>query len=196
MGVAYYPVPDYMKYDKEYFDKYVGYANTPIGDNITNFRCKFVMRHVNDVINLCDIGIGCGDFLTMITPKIPMSRGYDINPFGIEWLRQKRNYADPYLSKFDVMTFWDSLEHIPDFDLMIANCRKWLFISMPIYLNLHDDLLQSKHFRKDEHFWYFTHLGLTELMYTHGFMFVASSNKERELGREAITTFAFRRCSE
>lgn len=189
-------MPDYSKYDKEYFDKYVGYAETPVGTAITAFRCEFTSHYVTGHDTLCDIGIGCGDFLTSIEPYMSSVRGYDVNETALDWLAKRNMYSDPHISSFDIMTFWDSLEHIPDFDLMLANCRKWLFISMPIYLNLHDDLLQSKHFRKDEHFWYFTHLGLTELMYTHGFMFVASSNKERELGREAITTFAFRRCSE
>lgn len=176
-----------------YFDKYVGYANTEMGKAITAFRLEFVLKYAGSNVSVCDVGIGCGDFLDAMRRFVLRAVGYDVNDAALDWLAERRLYADPYISRVDVMTFWDSLEHIPNFDLILQNCMQWAFISMPIYLDLHDDVLSSKHYRKDEHFWYFTHIGLVETMYQLGFSFVASSNKERELGREAITTFAFRR---
>lgn len=172
------------------------YANSEIGVYINDFRINFVTKYA-DLINtkktICDVGIGCGQFLKKL-PK-NSSYGYDVNPIAVDWLVNNNHWADPYTHTFDIITFWDSLEHIPDFDKILFNARLLVFISMPIYTDLHDDLLSSKHLRKNEHFWYFTHLGLVNLMYKLGFALVAVSNKEQEYGREAISTFAFRRCT-
>ena len=70
--------------------------------------------------------------------------------------------------------------------------REWLFMSLPVFNDV-DHVLRSKHFKPDEHFWYFTRDGLVAAMLMCGFKLVAESDVESELGREDIGTFAFRR---
>ena len=41
--------------------------------------------------------------------------------------------VDPYVVPFEAMTLWDVLEHIPDFQALLANVREWLFVSLPIF---------------------------------------------------------------
>lgn len=90
------------------------------------------------------------------------------------------------------MTLWDVLEHIEDFPAVIANVRDWLFLSLPIFRDA-DHALRSKHFKPNEHCWYFTRDGLVAAMSMCGFALVSESRVETELGREDIGTFAFRR---
>jgi hypothetical protein len=84
------------------------------------------------------------------------------------------------------------LEHIPDFQSLLANVNDWLFLSLPIFRDA-GHALRSKHFRPEEHYWYFTRDGLTFAMKMCGFVLVSESMIETELGREDIGTFAFKR---
>jgi hypothetical protein len=79
-----------------------------------------------------------------------------------------------------------------DFGLLLANCREWLFLSLPIFRDA-EHVLRSKHFKPAEHCWHFTRDGLLFAMKSCGFTMVSESNVETELGREDIGTFAFRR---
>jgi len=72
--------------------------------------------------------------------------------------------------------------------------RKWLFVSLPIFRDA-EHVLRSKHFRPQEHVWYFSRDGLIYAMKQCGFDLVSESNVETELGREDIGTFAFKRSS-
>jgi len=93
------------------------------------------------------------------------------------------------------MTLWDVLEHIPNYQLLLANVREWLFVSLPIFRDA-EHVLRSKHFRPTEHCWYFTRDGLVYAMKQCGFELVAESTFETDLGREDIGTFAFQRVAQ
>ncbi len=51
----------------------------------------------------------------------------------------------------------------------------------------------SRHFRRDEHYWYFTDAGLCVWMDRHGFQLRERDNIETLLGREDISSYAFER---
>jgi hypothetical protein len=90
---------------------------------------------------------------------------------------------------------WDVLEHISDFQPLLVNVREWLFLSLPIFTDA-KHALRSKHFRPDEHCWYFTRDGLVFAMKMCGFVLISESSVETDLGREDIGSFAFRRISD
>jgi hypothetical protein len=92
------------------------------------------------------------------------------------------------------MTFWDSLEHIEDMELIISKITEWAFVSIPIFDNA-EHCLKSKHFRKDEHFWYFTNQGIKAWFRSQGFECVEENSMESQLGREDIKSYAFKRCT-
>lgn len=188
-GIGYYPVSSNV-YDASYFEKYGHYAETPMGRKITEERAALVRRHFTG--NLLDVGIGSGQFVD----SLPGAQGYDVNPDAVKWLKDRDRYADPYTGKsFACMTFWDSLEHIKDPTRILRYVKRWVFVSMPIYTGL-EHLLSSKHFRKDEHFWYFTEKGLTGWFKTQGFQRVECNDSEIKAGREDIKSFAFRRVAD
>jgi hypothetical protein len=173
-------------YDAEYFDKYVGYQNTERGRLITEARMEFVARHYDG--SLLDVGIGSGHFVA----SRDKTYGFDINPKGIQWLKERGAYGDLETGEFSAYTFFDSLEHIKDLNPLLDRMASGtkVFISIPIF----DDMahvLRSKHFRPDEHYWYFTGLGFVKFMAYHGFYVIDIDDFEIHLGREDIKSFAF-----
>jgi hypothetical protein len=186
-GMGWYPVTE-APYDAAYFAKYQGYADTEMGRRITAARVALVNRYAGPDASVCDIGIGCGDFIT----ARPFTRGTDVNPAGIRWLRERGLEADLTSERYDALTFWDSLEHIPNPGPLLAHARGWVFCCLPIFTGP-EHVLSSKHFRPDEHCWYWTARGLMRWMAEHGWTCVEIVDIETTLGREDIHTFAFRR---
>lgn len=186
LGYGHYPVPKDRPYDEEYFEKYRKMANTEMGDKITQARIDLVRRHYSG--SICDVGIGSGQFVE----TCDQAYGYDVNPAGIRWLKDKNKFHELYINKIDGLTFWDSLEHIDTPENAIAMSNKWVFVSIPIFDSA-EHILSSRHFRKDEHIWYFTHDGLIDWFYLHGFRCVEYNKIETEMGRDGIFTYAFER---
>lgn len=185
-GVGFYPVKCDGVYDESYFEKYKAYTDTEIGHKLNESRVDMVRRHYHGPV--VDIGIGCGDFVSACGDAF----GYDINPAGIKWLKQRNLWSDPYNAKVTAITCWDSLEHIEKPWELLNQVREWVFVSIPIFEDS-GHILRSKHFRKDEHFWYFTHQGFIEFMNFYGFNMIEYSNMETEIGRDGIGSYVFRR---
>lgn len=194
-NIGRYPVPMFRgshPYDKDYFSKYSFYAQTDLGIKLDTARMLFVDRHLNPGATVVDVGVGCGNFINVRNRAQSNTFGYDINPAAVKWLAENGLWWDPW--QFDMLaaTFWDSLEHFSNPADILRRVAEWAFISIPIFKDpKHAD--QSKHFRPDEHFWYFTHEGLIDYMVEHGFQLVESNRMEIALGREDIHTFAFKR---
>lgn len=191
-GMGYFPVnPNDEPYDADYFAKYESYAKTPLGVALTDWRIKFVADHYEGEV--IDIGIGCGQFVER-RGEHERTLGYDVNPAGVAWLRARNRWREvrrvPY--NLPALTFWDSLEHIDDPATILSGVQGWVFVSLPIFENC-EDILNSKHFRKDEHRYYWTFQGFVNYMTLNGFTFISYSDAESRLGREGIRSFAFKR---
>jgi hypothetical protein len=194
-GVGYLNVTD-APYDADYFAKYAGYAATAQGRAITQARIDMVYRHgMLEIGDLTDVGIGCGDFISGLQETTATIRVYgsDINPAGVDWLARRGCFRDPYETEADALTFWDALEHIPDVERMIANAQKFVFCSLPIVPGDGPPRNDWKHYRADEHCWYFTRKGFIGWMRAQGFQCIECSAAETLLGRDDIESFAFRR---
>lgn len=183
LGIGYYPVED-TPYDQAYFEKYVGYEDTEIGKKLNQSRVDLVNKY--DYDSIVDIGVGSGQFIKAIDGAL----GYDINPYAIEWLRSAKRWYT--FTEVDAMTFWDCLEHIHNPTELLSLAKKYVFVSCPIYKDK-EHILRSKHFRPDEHCWYFTADGLCTFMSNFDFELVESNRIEEECGREDIGTFVFKR---
>lgn len=188
IGIGYYPVADGIApYDADYFARYAVQADSDMGRALMAARVEFVAGHYAD--ELVDIGIGSGAFIA--ARKAP-TLGYDVNPAAVEWLKARELFVDPYAEPVEAVSLWDVLEHIPDFVALLSNVRRFVFVSLPIFHNA-AHVLRSKHFRKDEHCWYFTAHGLVRVMRDHGFRCLAFDDRETRIGREDILSFAFAR---
>jgi hypothetical protein len=187
LGVGFYEVKDPLApYDVRYFARYLGYRDTDLGRRLTQCRVDLVDRYWDRPV--VDVGIGCGQFVD----ARPGTRGYDVNPVGVHWLREKGLFCDPYREPVEAVTLWDVLEHIPAFDRLLARVQARVFVSMPVYSGP-CEVLASKHFRPDEHCWYFTSFGFLAVMRDLGWELLEHNEEESRLGRDGIASFAFQR---
>jgi Methyltransferase domain len=187
-GCGYFPVaPSSDVYDAAYFSKYEAYAETPMGKALNVARLSLVARHYAG--HLVDVGIGAGSF---VAARGANTDGYDINPVAVEWLNRRDKWWNPRTRPCDAVSMWDALEHIPDFAALLDHVRAFVFVSVPIFEGP-DHVLASKHYRRDEHCWYFTTPGFVDMMWCLGWQCVEVNEEEIKLGRDSIASFAFRR---
>ncbi|OAT41373.1 phage protein [Hafnia paralvei ATCC 29927] len=186
IGMGRFPVPKDRPYDDSYFSRYQKMADTPMGHALTKARIELVGRHYTGPV--LDVGIGAGQFVEARAE----TKGYDVNPAGVHWLVAHGYWKQLYDSCHPALTFWDSLEHIDHPELAISQAEQWVFVSVPIFDSA-DHILLSRHYRKDEHIWYWTHDGLIRWFAQHGFRCIEHNSVECELGREGIGSYAFRR---
>ncbi|KAA5949406.1 class I SAM-dependent methyltransferase [Pantoea sp. Bo_2] len=186
-GIGKYPVEiSDHPYDYSYFDKYKSMAGTKIGKALNLARVEMVKRHWRGIV--VDIGIGSGSFIELYGNAL----GFDINPAGVSWLKDRGVWADLYTETYEALTMWDCLEHLYEPELAVAQAKKWVFLSIPVFDDA-EHVLRSKHFRKDEHVFYFTHTGLLRWFDGQGFDCIEHNTMETKLGREGIGSYAFRR---
>lgn len=193
-GVAYQPdMSKSVPYDLEYFEKYVMDETTLMGVELNKRRLDVVKRWARN-FKIIDIGVGCGTFIKYALAGDFDISGYDINPCAVHWLVKHGVYENIHKTdkKFMCYTFWDSLEHIPEPQKILdkIGLGAYVFVSMPIFENL-NDIIKSKHYRPDEHYYYFTPLGLLKWFSKHGFSVKSIMDFEQEAGREKIKTFLF-----
>lgn len=179
-----------VEYDKHYMETYVRLENTDIARKLNAGRKAITDKWCS---SLLDIGIGSGEFIKASGLVV---YGYDINPVAVRWLRENGLYKDPYaeMPKVNGLTFWDSLEHIPNPGALLYLVPKdyYAFISMPIFTDL-TRVRRSKHYKPNEHYYYFTSNGMIKYMTDSGFSLVEMSDFETRSGREDILTFVFRK---
>lgn len=187
-------------YDADYFAKYQEMARTPIGQRLNAFRVALVARYALQLqrpdVTVLDVGIGDGAFLRGIESFEPVKMipaGMDVNPVGIAYLKERDQLVpDPWPRCADIVTFWDSLEHIRDPREHLKMTRAYAIVSLPVFADALD-AQGSKHFRPEEHFWYFTRMGFAQFAQQEGFEVVDVLATESAIGRESIETFVLKR---
>lgn len=177
------------EYDAAYFDKYSAYEGSPVSDALNGFRVGFVAEHAGAGRRCLDIGIGCGEFIK----RRPRTFGFDVNQKAAEWLKSRQLWREDF-GAFDCFTFWDVIEHIDDPHIYFRQIpdASYLFASLPTFVDL-GEVRASKHYRPGEHLYYFTRQGFIDWMKAYRFELLDVQDYETEAGREAITSFAFRK---
>jgi len=86
------------------------------------------------------------------------------------------------------------IEHLPDPWVYFRHIslHAQLFCSIPLFYGL-GGIRTSKHYRPNEHLYYFTEEGFRGWMEMHGFMCLDMQSFEIDAGRESIYSFAFKR---
>lgn len=185
-GMGFHP-REPISYEHDYWEKYLGYDDTPLGEALTAARKELVDFYYRG--SVVDIGIGGGKFVLSMGAK---GFGYDVNKDAINWLMAFDRFCDPYSGPVSCITCWDSLEHIQNPENLINQVTDWVFVSLPIFENP-NTITKSKHYRPGEHIWYWSDFGLINWFKTLGFELIEKNNMETDLGREAISTYVFRR---
>lgn len=178
-----------IAYDRAYFDMYAAYAGSSVEQALNQARCRLVNTYAGPECSVLDVGVGSGAFIR----ARPNTWGWDVNPCAREWLESAGKLSG-HVGNFSAFTMWDVLEHVPtpaDYFCRMPP-RSLLFLSMPIFAGL-GDIRASKHYKPDEHFYYFTEKGLTDWLAHYGWRHIETNDEETRAGRESILSFAFRK---
>jgi len=169
-----------MDYDIEYYENMLrNYSKT--AEQISEVRWRFISQ-LNPKTVL-DYGSGVGWFRAFRPAGVSVW-SYDIMPVpqtGID------------LRMYDVVCFWDVLEHIPDFSRIepVLALARHIAASLPLLPNNNPQQLSEwKHFKPGEHLHYFSHDTLSALMKTYGFVELKKGMPECP-PREGIWSYLF-----
>ncbi len=168
-------------YDLNYYENLLKMYSKS-AEQINNIRWEFI-SDINPKVVL-DYGSGVGWFRAY-RPKDVEVYSYDIGNFpqtGIE------------LRMYDVVCFWDVVEHVPDFTILesILNLSRHVAITLPIYEENVENLEAWKHFKPNEHLHYFTKKSLVALLNKYFFEEIKSGQPECP-PRQDIWSFLFKR---
>jgi 2-polyprenyl-3-methyl-5-hydroxy-6-metoxy-1,4-benzoquinol methylase len=125
---------------------------------------------------LLDIGAGTGDFLNTAKNKNWSVEGIEPNDQARKLAKQKRIELKPEVSnleikKFDVITMWHVLEHIPDLQIQIKELKRllkpngYLIIAVPNFKSYDAQYYKSFWAAYDvpRHLWHFSKVSIQKL---------------------------------
>jgi len=176
-----------LVYDEEYTIEYNARQMGALNDELSYLRLGLLLGGINQsMVKLLDVGYGDGNFLSKTKSIVKDCYGYDIPPVfplpqGVE---RVDNVTGAY---YDVVTFFNSLEHMPEIDFIKNIQCKYLMITTPWCHYFSDDWFETwKHRKPNEHIWHFNDETLTRFMNQSGYSVVHLSNVEDCLRGEKI----------
>lgn len=176
-----------VKYDAAYMARCASHPPQMVA-KINEGRCKFVAKHVPRKAEVIDVGVGDGSFIR----SRPNTKGMDVNPVAVAWLRLAGLNASSV--RCHHLTMWDTLEHMPAPSLYLdqISVGYCLFVSLPIFSDL-GKIRESRHYRPGEHLLYFTAVGFVMWALKQGFYLLEESDFESVCGRADIRSFALKK---
>lgn len=167
-------------YDIEYFYNMLR-MYSPTAERICKARWDFVSEAKPRTV--LDFGSGCG-FFKAFAPKDVKVDTFDVMPVPQTGIKSER---------YDLVTFWDVLEHIPNLEDLryVFDKADWLGVTVPIK-PADVPWEKYKHFKIGEHIHHFQEDHLKAVMAHFGFELVKNGNPECP-PREMIGSFLFRR---
>jgi hypothetical protein len=184
---GWYPVTGADKlYDDAYFDKFEHYSTTLMGKKITHERVQLVKNYYDGPV--VDVGVGSCHFMD----RHDKCLGFDVSSYGIKKIIERDKWCNPYEQPVEAITCWDSFEHIKDCWALLENVQQYVFISIPYVLGA-QQVLKSKHYKPNEHWWYLTVNGLIKCFGECGFACINTSHFEESHGRSDIVSCVFKR---
>lgn len=157
----------HIEYTEDYTSNYDVYPST-----LSFSRLGYLISKLGQIpSSLLDVGYGNGDFLNQAKKVIAKCFGYDVantnTPLGCEKVFDLKDY-------YEIICFFDSLEHFEDIDFVSdLNC-KYIYISVPSCNFGEDDewFEKWKHRKPSEHIWHFDETSLITFMKSKGFTLV------------------------
>lgn len=146
---------------------YSNYYNKIPSEEMSIIRYRILKDYIKDFNSVCDFGYGNGSFIEYCRDESHTCYAYDVSdypvPVGVTRLNNMQE------QEFDVVTFFDSLEHVESSDLVsfLNNIKsKYFVVSVPWF---HEFLGPEwfstwKHKKDNEHFHYFDMHGLVGLL--------------------------------
>ena len=168
-----------VTYDRAYLD--ARYA--AIDDRVRALAARRVWvlsQFVPTGGELIDFGCGTGRVVEAATGKWASSGCDLVHPSPFTWLSRGRL---DWPGRWDVATFFDSLEHVPDPDVLMRELNPtWVMISVPWCHRPGDPawFMRWKHRRPGEHLWHWGRESLDGFFASLGYRPVMHSSFEDE----------------
>lgn len=176
-GVIYQLNVNKILYDEDYVEtRYNAYPTTSL---MSHLRLGYLLGALENVPNsILDVGYGNGDFLKTAQRMIKNCYGNDIEPAFP--LPNNISYVkNIYDAHYDVVCFFDSLEHFDNIYEIKELKTDYIYISVPWCHYVDDKWFETwKHRRENEHLWHFNLSSLTNFMRSIGFEYITHSNVE------------------
>jgi len=149
-------------YNKDYIAaRYDSYATTPLMSHLRLGIVTAVARGPK----ILDVGYGNGDFIKLACRAGFDGWGNDVH--GADYgVREVVDLGEmPGFPQWDVVTFFDSLEHFPSLDMVrdLGRRAHTIIVSIPRKPTLFPCDLDWKHYRPGEHLHYFSTFSLQKL---------------------------------
>ncbi len=175
-GVIYQVKKKPFNYNSNYIETYNNYGE--IGKYMSYLRLGNIIGSINRIPeSILDIGYGNGSFLEVCSSIIKDCNGNDISNYPVP--KNCKFVEDKFSRHFDVITFFDSLEHFLEIEwIKDLNCN-FIVVSLPDCHYKDDEwFLTWKHRKPDEHLWHFNKMSLTSFMEKMGYTVVSLTNIE------------------
>lgn len=193
--------PEPFAYDKKYISTYSTPKYTSKAKLLQNRRFSFAVGiHGRPINSLIDVGFGDGAFMKLAKEQIKIVGGIDITSLAVP----SGCYYTNRFEQVDVVTFHDSLEHIPDLMFMREIPAETIIISLP-YCHFKTRGIEwfcneYYHRKKNEHLHHFDQFSLGKFMDNMGWYCVSISNHEDGIRKRDpewnILTMGFKRKQE
>lgn len=168
---------DKIKYDVDYIDqRYNTYNDKVI--NMSHLRLGYIIGSIGFIPNsILDIGYGNGGFLSTCSNIIQNCYGNDVSSYSIP---DGCIFIDDICKdEYDVITFFDSLEHFEDLSFINNLKCKYICISVPECHYFSDKWFDLwKHRRENEHLFHFNKTSLDKFMLENNYNNINSTNVE------------------
>ena len=176
-GVIYQIEKEIFQYNQDYVNNsYVVYE--PLPTYMGYLRLGNIIGSIGRVPkSILDVGYGNGSFLKVCKNIIPNCYGYDISEYPVPEGCVK---SDSMFNKFyDIITFYDSLEHFEEIEFVKKLKCNYICISVPNCHYKNEEWFRDwKHRRPNEHLWHFNLKSLENFMLRMGFSMINSTNIE------------------
>ncbi|TRO67375.1 class I SAM-dependent methyltransferase [Christiangramia sabulilitoris] len=188
-----YPVPENLS---EYYESenYISHNDSKnnLQDKVYQFvkshmlskKAKWVRRYFKQG-RILDVGAGTGEFLNKMKTFLWTVEGVEPNQTARELAILKGLNLRPDLSeirdqKFDVISLWHVLEHLPDLEKKIDELRELLnddgvlIIAVPNFKSYDAEYYKENWAAWDvpRHLWHFSRTGLKEKLAKHNFQLI------------------------
>lgn len=181
---------DIVNYNSDYLKPYLDY-DQGISESLNKGRWSLLVRNlVFEPKSVLDVGYGLGGFLKVIdkrnkenpNSKIELS-GYDPIQTPVDGVTILKNENDIFRKHYDVITMFDSLEHVPCNDIVdyISHFQcNYMMISVPWYQSYYvgNRFAKWKHRRPNEHLHFFSSEALVFILNISGYDIIHISNYE------------------
>lgn len=165
-----------IEYSYEYSNAYNKYAERSI--QFSYLRLGVLLGVLDKTPqSLLDVGYGNGDFLRVASSCIKKCYGSDLSDYPVPANCKKVDLLDNHF--YDVICFFDSLEHFDDINIINRLNCEYIFISVPWCHYFSDTwFIKWYHKKPNEHLWHFNKQSLIAFFNEHGYEMKYSSNIE------------------